>query len=110
MSQKLFVYGVSEHCSYEVIEGEFRTCGNVEDIFNTGKGYAFVTMSDIEGADKAVAELNGIEIDGQAIKVSLNHTFLAVLKADLQTFSMQNFKTVFDTKNNIFAFSGKCHK
>ena len=75
MSQKLFVYGVSEHCSYEVIEGEFRTCGNVEDVFNTGKGYAFVTMSDADGADKAVSELNGIEIDGQSIKVKKQACF-----------------------------------
>ena len=41
----------------------------MEDIYNTGKGYAFVTMADQDGAEKAIAELNGREIDGQAIKV-----------------------------------------
>ena len=44
-------------------------CGQVEDVYNTGKGYAFVTMADQDGAEKAIAELNGREIDGQAIKV-----------------------------------------
>ena len=44
-------------------------CGVVEDVYNTGKGYAFVTMADQEGADKAIAELNGVTVDGQEIKV-----------------------------------------
>ena len=38
-------------------------------MYNTGKGYAFITMADSESAEKAIAELNGITIDGQEIKV-----------------------------------------
>ena len=45
------------------------SCGVVEDVYNTGKGYAFITMADSESAEKAIAELNGITIDGQEIKV-----------------------------------------
>jgi len=66
---KLFVYGVNAHCPRDVLESEFGSCGQVDDVYNTGKGYAFVTMADQDGAEKAIAELNGREIDGQAIKV-----------------------------------------
>merc|ERR1719312_1762049 len=66
---KLFVYGVNARCPKDLIENEFNTCGDVEDVYITGKGYAFVTMADQEGADKAISELNGISIDGQEIKV-----------------------------------------
>jgi len=69
MSAKLFVYGVNSRCPRDLLENEFGACGVVEDVYNTGKGYAFVTMADQDGADKAIAELNGISIDGQEIKV-----------------------------------------
>jgi len=66
---KLFVYGINARCPRDLLENEFGACGAVEDVYNTGKGYAFVTMADQEGADKAIAELNGVSIDGQEIKV-----------------------------------------
>ena len=39
------------------------------DVYNTGKGYAFVTMVDDDAAQAAMRELNGTSIDGQPIKV-----------------------------------------
>jgi len=66
---KLFVYGVNARCPRDLIENEFNTCGDVEDVYITGKGYAFVTMADQDGADKAIQQLNGATIDGQEIKV-----------------------------------------
>ena len=44
-------------------------CGEVTDVYNTGKGYAFVTMVDEDAAQAAMRELNGASIDGQPIKV-----------------------------------------
>ena len=35
------------------------------------RGFGFVTFSDDEGADKAVAALNGTELDGRTIKVDV---------------------------------------
>jgi len=69
MSCKLFVYGVNARCPRDLLENEFAACGTVEDVYNTGKGYAFITMSDQEGADRAIEQLNGASIDGQEIKV-----------------------------------------
>ena len=45
--------------------------GEVTDIFNSGKGYAFVTMTDENAAKAAIRELNGTKIGGRDIKVSL---------------------------------------
>ena len=47
-------------------------CGEVTDVYNTGKGYAFVTMVDEDAAQAAMRELNGASIDGQPIKVGIN--------------------------------------
>jgi len=66
---KLFVYGVDAECSREMIEEEFSKCGEVTDVYNTGKGFAFVTMSDQDGVDSAIDKLHGTEINGQEIKV-----------------------------------------
>ena len=69
MAQKLFVYGVSKDCPRDILEGKFRTCGEVDNVFNTGKGYAFVTMRDKDSAEKAVKKLRGVVVNGKKIKV-----------------------------------------
>merc|ERR1712183_546277 len=66
---KLFVYGIDPSCPRETLEGEFSRCGEVTDVYNTEKGYAFVTMADDDGADQAIRELNGKVVDGKEIKV-----------------------------------------
>ena len=43
--------------------------GTVVDTYNTGKGYAFVTMRDRDGAEKAVKKLHGVVVNGKKIKV-----------------------------------------
>ena len=55
---KLFVYGVSPRCPRDVLEGEFSKCGEVTDVYNTEKGYAFVTMADDEAAEQAIKGRN----------------------------------------------------
>ena len=70
---KLFVYGVRSSCPRDMLEREFSKSGHVSDIFNTGKGYAFVTMADERDAQNAVDDLNGQTIDGQEVKVEISH-------------------------------------
>jgi RNA recognition motif-containing protein len=70
---KLFVYGVSASCPRGLLEKEFGKCGRVNDIFNTGKGFAFITMADERDAKIAVEDLNGQTVDGQEIKVEISH-------------------------------------
>ena len=77
MATKLFVGNLS----FNTTEGEvldlFKQAGNVTacelitDKF-TGKsrGFAFVTMSSNEEAQKAISKFNGHELDGRALRVN----------------------------------------
>merc|ERR1712018_296048 len=69
---KLFVYGINANCPRDLLEDTFEKCGKVNDIFNTGKGYAFGTMADERDAKIACEDLNGTELDGQDIKVEIS--------------------------------------
>lgn len=51
---KLFVYGISQHISNSELQEEFEKFGTVNDTYNTGKGYAFVTYDSPE--EEAVEE------------------------------------------------------
>ena len=44
---RLFVYGISASCPRDLLEDKFGKCGRVNDVYNTGKGFAFVTMVSI---------------------------------------------------------------
>ena len=49
----------------------FGRCGEVTDVYNTRKGYAFVTMIDKNAAQAAIRDFNGVSLDGgKPIKVS----------------------------------------
>jgi len=66
---KLFVYGIDQDCPRDKLEDTFGKYGEVTDVYNTGKGFAFVTMADQEGVDAAIDNLHGTNFDGQDIKV-----------------------------------------
>lgn len=57
-------------------------CGEVTDVYNTGKGYAFVTMVDEDAAQAAMRELNGASIDGQPIKVGIDSDMMDLKSCD----------------------------
>ena len=65
---KLFVYGVDQELSNGEIQGEFEKFGMVTDVYNTGKGYAFVTFDKKEDADSAQQCLDGQTVFGQQLK------------------------------------------
>merc|ERR1719264_787964 len=52
------------------IQSEFEKYGAVTDVYNTGKGYAFVTFSRKDEASQATQEMDGATINGQQIKVN----------------------------------------
>ena len=68
---KLFVYGVDQNMSNEEIKDEFEKFGMVSDVYNTGKGFAFVTFDRKENAETATMAMDGQTLGGQQIKVSL---------------------------------------
>ena len=77
MAKKLFVGGLAWTTTDESLSSFFAKAGavtsaNVVKDRYTGKsrGFGFVEMSADEEADKAIAELNGQELDGRSISVS----------------------------------------
>ena len=67
---KLLVYGVDENMANADIQAEFEVCGQVVDVYNTGKGLAFVTFDRKEDASAAIAKLDGYTLNGQQINVT----------------------------------------
>jgi len=51
---KLFVYGVDQTADNSAIQGEFERFGMVTDVYNSGKGYAFVTFENAEDGQNAI--------------------------------------------------------
>ena len=76
MSKKLFVGNLSFQTTENDVTEAFAHYGAVEAVSiitdrDTGrsKGFGFVTMSQ-EDADKAIAQLNGSQLDGRALTVN----------------------------------------
>ncbi len=78
MGKKLFVGNLSWNVRDDELKNAFAPYGTVEEAVvimdrmkNRSKGFGFVTMSTEEEAQKAMEALNGQEIDGRAVNVSL---------------------------------------
>ena len=78
MSKKLFVGSLSWDTNDEGLRNAFSTHGEVSEAVvisdrDTGRsrGFGFVTFEDDEAADKAIAALNGTELDGRTIRVDV---------------------------------------
>lgn len=77
MDSKLFVGNIAWTSTEESISAHFGQVGTVVEAKiiidkRTGrsKGFGFVTMSSPEEADKAIAELDGKDLDGRTLKVT----------------------------------------
>lgn len=77
MATKLFVGNLSFNTTEGDVLDLFKTVGNVtscalilDKMTNKSRGFAFVEMASQEDATKAIAELNGKELDGRAMNVS----------------------------------------
>ncbi len=77
MNNRLYVGNLHFHTTETTLSSEFARCGEVEQVKlildrETGRsrGFAFVTMVDAAGAQKAIAEMNGAMIDGRPLRVN----------------------------------------
>jgi RNA recognition motif-containing protein len=69
---KLFVGNVAYATVIQTLVDLFSKYGQVVDSYKPDqKGYAFITMENEEQANAALEALNGQEIDGRAINVSI---------------------------------------
>jgi cold-inducible RNA-binding protein len=73
----IFVGNLSYQTTQEELHAAFAQFGTVERVNivtdrDTGqpRGFAFVEMADKQGADAAIAQLNGTEMNGRALNVN----------------------------------------
>jgi RNA recognition motif-containing protein len=77
MSNRLYVGNLSYNTTRESLEAAFASAGAVREIAmptdrETGqlRGFAFVTMGSAQDANSAIAQLNGMMLDGRSLKVN----------------------------------------
>jgi cold-inducible RNA-binding protein len=77
MSTKLFVGNLSFNLTENDLQDAFAAFGTVTEVnlmmdrtTNRPRGFAFVSMSSKEEADKAIEGLNGKQLDGRALTVN----------------------------------------
>ena len=80
MAAKLYVGGLSYSTTSETLREYFAQCGTVEsasvvtDKFSgQSRGFGFVEMATAEEAQRAIAELNGKELDGRKLTVNVSN-------------------------------------
>ena len=78
MSKKLFVGSLSWDTNDDGLNEAFSQFGEITEAkvitdrdSGRSRGFGFVTFSDDEAADKAVAAMNGFELDGRSIRVDV---------------------------------------
>lgn len=74
---KLYIGNLPFSVTDEALQKAFSEFGNVEEatvivdkFSKRSKGFGFVTFSDEESAKKAIAEMDGKDFEGRALKVS----------------------------------------
>lgn len=79
MAQKLFIGGISFNTTSESLGEFFGQSGTVlsanvitDQFSGQSRGFGFVEMSTTEEAERAVAQLNGRELDGRTLKVEVS--------------------------------------
>jgi RNA recognition motif-containing protein len=77
MPKKLYVGNLNYATTSSALSELFASVGEVvslnlvtDRMTGESKGFAFVEMSDLEGAQAAINQLNGREIDGRSIRVA----------------------------------------
>jgi len=78
MSNKMFVGNLSFNTTEQDLQNAFSAHGTVTETHllmdrETGRprGFGFVTMGSADEAQKAIAAMNGVEIDGRALTVNI---------------------------------------
>jgi cold-inducible RNA-binding protein len=75
---RLYVGNLAFQATEALIEERFAQCGEVASVVlmldrvsGRSRGFAFVEMASAEGAQKALAELNGKDLLGRALRVDV---------------------------------------
>ena len=79
MQNKVYVGNLSYNATEEDLRSFFNECGAISEVAipqdratNRARGFAFVTFDSESNANKAI-ELNGTDLLGRAVKISIAH-------------------------------------
>jgi len=74
---RIYIGNLSYDTTQNTLEAEFGRFGPIDDVHivtdrETGRsrGFGFVTIADDSGAEKAIEEMNGTELDGRTLTVN----------------------------------------
>lgn len=77
MSNRLYVGNLAFHTTEDVLMDAFAKVGSVTEAkliidreSGRSRGFGFVTMASSDDAQRAIAQLNGADLDGRALKVN----------------------------------------
>ena len=78
MGNRLYVGNLPYNATQESIQAHFASAGEVKQVqlmldreSGQSRGFCFVEMSDSQGAQKALQELNGKEMGGRSLRVDV---------------------------------------
>jgi len=78
MSNRLYVGNLPFHATEDLVKQHFAASGTITSVSvvtdrETGRsrGFAFVDMADAAGAEKAIADLDGQDLGGRALRVRI---------------------------------------
>ncbi|MCB9564477.1 MAG: RNA-binding protein [Kofleriaceae bacterium] len=78
MSNRLYVGNLPFHATEDLLQQAFAACGDVVEVSvvldrvtGRSRGFAFVEMGSPEAAQKAIADLDGQDLGGRAMRVSV---------------------------------------
>jgi RNA recognition motif-containing protein len=78
MSNRLYVGNLPFHATEDLISQRFATCGEVKEVAlmldrmtGQSRGFCFVEMATLEGAEKAINSLNGQDFEGRSLRVDV---------------------------------------
>lgn len=78
MSNRLYVGNLPYHATEDLIQKHFAAAGEVasvqlmlDRVTGQSRGFCFVEMASPDGAQKAISELNGVELAGRSLRVDV---------------------------------------
>merc|ERR1719290_517262 len=69
--RKIFIHNVGEEMQYETFQELVEKHGTVEDFFNPGRGFAFLTFSTAEEAHACIKAMDNTEVGGNVVQMNI---------------------------------------
>merc|ERR1719500_1234787 len=110
--RKIFIHNVGEEMQYETFQELVEQHGTVEDFFNPGRGFAFLTFSTAEEAHACIKAMDNTEVGGNVVQMNIArpkgekprdvHLFVHGVSQETTTGDLQEVFEEFGTVTDAF--------